>query len=97
MEVSDVCEIIEQEKLFDLKEKLLELFLKYADKDIKFTFDIKQAVKARQSIYKILELILFVSYLIFVIVKESSLFLVIVILSPFVKSGSLSETSMLEL
>ena len=31
-------------------------FVKYADKDIKFTFDIKQAVKSRQSIYKILEL-----------------------------------------
>ena len=29
----------------------------YADKDIKFTFDIKQAVKSRQSIYKILDLI----------------------------------------
>ncbi len=35
----------------------IEQFLKYADKDIKFTFDIKQAVKSRQSIYKILRLI----------------------------------------
>ena len=31
-------------------------FVKYADEDIKFTFDIKQAIKSRQSIYKILEL-----------------------------------------
>ena len=34
----------------------IEEFMKYADNDIKFTFDIKQAVKSRQSIYKILEL-----------------------------------------
>lgn len=34
----------------------LQKFVKYADKDVKFTFDIKQAVKSRQSIYKILEL-----------------------------------------
>ena len=31
-------------------------FIQYADEDIKFTFDIKQAVKSRQSIYKILDL-----------------------------------------
>ena len=31
MEVSDICEILEKENLFDFKEKLFELFLKYAD------------------------------------------------------------------
>jgi len=50
---------ISQENVYNFKcgyIKNIEEFLKYADKDIKFTFDIKQAVKARQSIYKILDL-----------------------------------------
>ena len=50
---------ISQENVYKFKcgyIKNLEEFIKYADKDIKFTFDIKQAVKSRQSIYKILEL-----------------------------------------
>ena len=50
---------ISQENVYKFKcgyvENLKE-FVKYADKDIKFTFDIKQAVKSRQGIYKILEL-----------------------------------------
>lgn len=50
---------ISQENVFKFKcgyiENIRE-FVKYADKDVKFTFDIKQAVKSRQSIYKILEL-----------------------------------------
>ena len=50
---------ISQENVFKYKcgyENNIREFVKYADKDIKFTFDIKQAVKSRQSIYKILEL-----------------------------------------
>ena len=50
---------ISQENVYKYKcgyIKNIEQFIKYADKDIKFTFDIKQAVKSRQSIYKILEL-----------------------------------------
>ena len=50
---------ISQENVFRFKcgyIKNIEEFVKYADRDIKFTFDIKQAVKSRQSIYKILEL-----------------------------------------
>lgn len=31
MEVSDICEILEKEKLFDIREKLLGLFLKYVE------------------------------------------------------------------
>ena len=50
---------ISQENVYNFKcgyiENIKE-FLKYADEDIKFTFDIKQAVKSRQSIYKILQL-----------------------------------------
>ena len=50
---------ISQENVFKFKcgyiENIKE-FIKYADKDVKFTFDIKQAVKSRQSIYKILDL-----------------------------------------
>ncbi|MBQ6928807.1 MAG: sugar phosphate isomerase/epimerase [Oscillospiraceae bacterium] len=51
---------ISQENVYNFKcgyIKNIEEFLKYADKDIKFTFDIKQAVKARQSIYRILDLV----------------------------------------
>lgn len=50
---------ISQENVFKFKcgyIKNIEEFVKYADKDVKFTFDIKQAVKSRQSIYKILDL-----------------------------------------
>ena len=50
---------ISQENVFKYKcgyIKNIEEFVKYADKDLKFTFDIKQAVKSRQSIYKILDL-----------------------------------------
>ncbi len=50
---------ISQENVYKFKcgyIKNIEEFVKYADKDVKFTFDIKQAVKSRQSIYKILEL-----------------------------------------
>ncbi len=50
---------VSQENVYKFKcgyiENIIE-FLKYTDKDIKFTFDIKQAVKSRQSIYKILDL-----------------------------------------
>lgn len=50
---------ISQENVYKYKcgytENIAE-FIKYADSDIKFTFDIKQAVKSRQGIYKILEL-----------------------------------------
>ncbi len=49
---------ISQENVFKYKcgyENNIREFIKYADKDIKFTFDIKQTVKSRQSIYKILE------------------------------------------
>ena len=50
---------ISQENVFKFKcgyiDNIKE-FVQYADKDVKFTFDIKQAVKSRQSIYKILEL-----------------------------------------
>lgn len=51
---------ISQENVYNFKcgyVKNIEEFIKYADKDIKFTFDIKQAVKARQSIYRILDLV----------------------------------------
>jgi len=50
---------ISQENVYKFKcgyIKNIEEFIKYADKDVKFTFDIKQAVKSRQSIYKILDL-----------------------------------------
>lgn len=50
---------ISQENVYNFKcgyIENLQKFVKYADRDIKFTFDVKQAVKARQSIYKILEL-----------------------------------------
>lgn len=51
---------ISQENVYNFKCGYItniEEFLKYADKDIKFTFDIKQAVKSKQSIYKILDLV----------------------------------------
>lgn len=50
---------ISQENVFKYKcgyLKNLTEFVKYADSDIKFTFDIKQAVKSNQSVYKILDL-----------------------------------------
>lgn len=50
---------ISQENVYKYKcgyEDNIKEFIKYADKDIRFTFDIKQAVKSRQSIYRILEL-----------------------------------------
>lgn len=51
---------LSQENVYKFKcgyiENLKE-FVKYADKDIKFTFDIKQAVKSRQSVYKMLDLV----------------------------------------
>lgn len=51
---------ISQENVFKYKcgyEENLKEFIKYADKDIKFTFDIKQTVKSRQGIYRILNLV----------------------------------------
>lgn len=51
---------ISQENVYKFKcgyIKNLQEFVKYADKDVKFTFDIKQAIKSHQSIYKILELV----------------------------------------
>ena len=51
---------ISQENVYKFKcgyiENIKE-FLKYADKDILFTFDIKQAIKSRQSVYRILDLV----------------------------------------
>lgn len=51
---------ISQENVYKFKcgyiENIKE-FARYADKDIKFTFDIKQAIKSRQSVYRILDLV----------------------------------------
>ena len=50
---------ISQENVFNFKcgyADNIKDFLQFADKDIRFTFDIKQAVKSKQSIYRILEL-----------------------------------------
>lgn len=51
---------ISQENVFKFKcgyINNIKEFVKYADRDVKFTFDIKQAVKARQSIYAIMDIV----------------------------------------